>query len=159
MAVSVVVQVAQVGFEFGDQWYKVLNGDEDLDILGRCWPSSSKAWCAKAGAMVTSGDLPGLDLPHVDAHAELGGLGAVELHHPTQDIDQDGLLDSATITGDDAVQVWTDIDHDGFADHVKVVEKDGDYTAWEFHRHPDGTSEWIRTDQGRLGTRAVPPSR
>ncbi|MEU6187713.1 DUF6802 family protein [Nocardia sp. NPDC047038] len=101
--------------------------------------------------MVTSGDLPGLDLPHVDAHSELGGLGAVELHHPTQDIDQDGLLDSVTITGDDAMQVWTDVDHDGFADHVKVVEKDGDYTAWEFHRHPDGTSEWIRTDQGRLG--------
>ncbi|MGK8507117.1 DUF6802 family protein [Nocardia asiatica] len=74
------------------------------------------------------------------------------MHHPTQDIDQDGLLDSMTITGDDAMQVWTDVDHDGFADHVKVVEKDGDYTAWEFHRHPDGTSEWIRTDQGRLGT-------
>ncbi|WP_338067239.1 DUF6802 family protein, partial [Nocardia cerradoensis] len=35
--------------------------------------------------MMTSDDLPGLHLPDVDAHSDLGGLGPVELHHPTQD--------------------------------------------------------------------------
>jgi hypothetical protein len=101
--------------------------------------------------LVTSGEFPGLDLPGIDTSAPLDGLGAVELHHPTQDIDGDGTLDTITTTGDEAMQVWTDYDHDGFADHVTVVEKDGDYGAWEFHRHPDGTSEWVRTDHGKIG--------
>ncbi|WP_431964195.1 DUF6802 family protein [Nocardia sp. bgisy134] len=101
--------------------------------------------------MITSGEFPGMDLPDIDASTPLGGLGAVELDQPTQDINADGILDSITTQGDDAMQVWTDYDHDGFADHVTVVEKDGDYAAWEFHRHPDGSSEWVRTDQGKLG--------
>ncbi|WP_433757222.1 DUF6802 family protein [Nocardia sp. CA-135398] len=101
--------------------------------------------------MITSGEFPGMDLPGIDASSSLGGLGEVELHHPTQDIDGDGTLDTVTTTGPEAMQVWTDWDHDGIADQVTVVEKDGDYSAWEFHRHPDGTSEWVRTDQGKIG--------
>ncbi|MCP2277105.1 DUF6802 family protein [Nocardia amikacinitolerans] len=101
--------------------------------------------------MITSGEFPGMDLPDIDASTPLDGLGAVELNHPTQDINADGILDSITTQGDDAMQVWTDYDHDGLADHVTVVEKDGDYAAWEFHRHPDGSSEWKRTDQGKIG--------
>ncbi|WP_327143811.1 DUF6802 family protein [Nocardia sp. NBC_01327] len=101
--------------------------------------------------MVTSGDLPGLDLPNLDSHSELGALGAVELAHPTQDIDGDGLPDTVTTNSDHAMHVWTDMDHDGYADHVTVVDTGGDYSAWEFHHHPDGSSEWVRTDEGRLG--------
>ncbi|WP_040804631.1 DUF6802 family protein [Nocardia concava] len=101
--------------------------------------------------MVTSGDLPGLDLPGFDAHSELGEMGTVELPHPTQDLDGDGLLDTVTTTTDHAMQVWTDLDHDGLADHVTVVDGGGDYTAWEFHHHPDGTTEWVRSDRGHLG--------
>ncbi|MFD3705098.1 DUF6802 family protein [Nocardia sp. NPDC058658] len=51
---------------------------------------------------------------------------------------------------DDKTSIWSDYDHDGLADHVTVVEEDGDYAAWEYHRHPDGTSEWRKTDQGNL---------
>ncbi|WP_062983039.1 DUF6802 family protein [Nocardia anaemiae] len=101
--------------------------------------------------MITSGEFPGMDLPGIDASSALDGLGEVELHHPSQDIDGDGTLDTVTTTGPEAMQVWTDWDHDGIADQVTVVEKDGDYSAWEFHRHPDGTSEWVRTDQGKIG--------
>ncbi|MET8871082.1 DUF6802 family protein [Nocardia sp. NPDC004604] len=101
--------------------------------------------------MITSGEFPGMDLPGIDASSVLDGLGEVELHHPTQDIDGDGTLDTITTTGPEAMQVWTDWDHDGIADQVTVVEKDGDYSAWEFHRHPDGSSEWVRTDKGKIG--------
>ncbi|MGW5105690.1 DUF6802 family protein [Nocardia sp. NPDC004123] len=101
--------------------------------------------------MVTSGDLPGLELPDLDAHTELGGLGAVELSHPTQDLDADGLLDTVTTSTDHAMQVWTDLDHDGYADHVTVVDSGGDFSAWEFHHNPDGTTEWVRMDVGHLG--------
>ncbi|MFE3545481.1 DUF6802 family protein [Nocardia sp. NPDC059177] len=101
--------------------------------------------------MVTSGDIPGLGLPDIDAHSPLSELGAVELHSPAQDLDGDGIVDSYTDTTPDSTNVWSDYDHDGFADHVTVVEGDGDYAAWEYHRHPDGTSEWRRTDQGNLG--------
>ncbi len=101
--------------------------------------------------MVNSGDLPGLDMPDVDAHSDLGGLGAVELHHPTQDLDGHGIPDAETVQGPHSMDVWSDLDHDGFADHLTVVDNDGDYSAWEFHHNPDGTSEWVRTDQGRVG--------
>ncbi|HLS78316.1 MAG TPA: DUF6802 family protein [Nocardia sp.] len=101
--------------------------------------------------MVTSGEFGGLELPAIDTSTALDDLGAVELTHPTQDIDGDGLLDTETTHGLEAMQVWTDFDGDGLADHVTVVENDGDHASWEFHRHPDGTSEWVRTDQGTLG--------
>ncbi|KZM69242.1 DUF6802 family protein [Nocardia terpenica] len=100
--------------------------------------------------MIHSGDLPGLDLPEVDAHSDLGGLGSIELHHPTQDLTGDGIADTETVHGGHSMEVWTDTDHDGLADHVTIVDTDGDYAAWEFHHHPDGTTEWVRTDQGNL---------
>ena len=100
--------------------------------------------------MVTSGDIPGLGLPDIDAHSSLGGLGAVELNSPSLDLDNDGVADSLSLSDPDSTSVWSDYDHDGFADHVTVVEEDGDYAAWEYHRHPDGTSEWRKTDQGNL---------
>ncbi|MFE3446396.1 DUF6802 family protein [Nocardia sp. NPDC059180] len=101
--------------------------------------------------MISSGEFPGLDLPDIDASSSLDGLGAVELNSPTQDINGDGILDSITTTDDDGMHVWTDTDLDGYADHVTVVEDDGDYAAWEYHRNPDGSGEWKKTDQGRLG--------
>lgn len=100
--------------------------------------------------MVTSGEFPGMDMPDLDTSSSLDGLGPVELGHPTQDIDGDGALDTVTTTGD-PMNVWTDTDLDGFADQATAVENDGDYAAWEYHRHPDGTSEWVRTDQGTVG--------
>ncbi|MFF0542627.1 DUF6802 family protein [Nocardia thailandica] len=96
-------------------------------------------------------EFTGLGLPDFGAHTPLDDLGPVELHHPTQDLDGDGVADTITSAHADATQVWSDYDHDGFADHVTVVESDGDYAAWEYHRHPDGTSEWVRTDKGSLG--------
>lgn len=96
-------------------------------------------------------EFTGFGLPDFGAHTPLDDLGAVELHSLSQDLDGDGVLDTITSAHPDATQVWSDFDHDGFADHVTVVESDGDYAAWEYHRHPDGTSEWVRTDKGTLG--------
>ncbi|MCX4096220.1 DUF6802 family protein [Nocardia sp. alder85J] len=96
--------------------------------------------------MITSDDLPGLDLPSVDTHSDLSGLGGVELHP-----DHTGPADTESVHGDHGIDVWTDLDHDGLADHVTIMDTDGDYAAWEFHHHPDGTSEWVRTDRGHLG--------
>lgn len=101
--------------------------------------------------MVNSAEFPGIDLPDVDAGSPLHDLGEVALAHPAHDIDGDGALDSITESDEHGMRVWTDTDRDGLADHLTVVEKDGDYAAWEFHHHPDGTSEWVRTDRGRLG--------
>ncbi|MFC4377501.1 DUF6802 family protein [Nocardia halotolerans] len=100
--------------------------------------------------MVTSGEIPGLGLPDIDAQSSLGGLGPVELQHPSQDLDGNGVVDSITDNDVDSTTIWSDYDADGLADHVTVIENDGDYAAWEYHRFPDGTSEWRRTDQGNL---------
>lgn len=102
--------------------------------------------------MITSGELPGLDLPDLDVHSDLSGLGAIELHHPTMDVAGDGVLDTETAYGSHAIDIWTDMDHDGVADHVTIVDVDGDYAAWEFHHHPDGSTGWVSTDHGRLGS-------
>ncbi len=101
--------------------------------------------------MFSSEDLPGLDVPAIDAHSDLGGLGTVELTHPTEDIGGTGIADCETVHDGHSLEVWSDLDHDGLADHVTVVDDDGDFAAWEFHHHPDGTTEWVRTDQGHLG--------
>ncbi|MCA2210294.1 DUF6802 family protein [Nocardia rosealba] len=101
--------------------------------------------------MVTSGDIPGFGLPDIDAHTPLDSLGPVELNSPSQDLDADGVADSLTHTDPNSTTIWSDYDEDGLADHVTVIEEDGDYAAWEYHRHPDGTSEWRKTDQGNLG--------
>lgn len=101
--------------------------------------------------MVTPSEFPGLDTSGLDASSSLEGLGPVELTDPTQDIDGDGILDTITATGDGVTSVWTDTDLDGFADRASIVEGDGDYSAWEYHRNPDGTGEWRKTDQGTVG--------
>lgn len=101
--------------------------------------------------MIDSGDLSGLDLPDVDANSDLGGIGAVELNHTNQDIDGDGVLDSDIFHSDDGMEVWSDMDHDGYAEHLSVVESDGDYAAWEFHHYPDGRTEWVQVDKGTMG--------
>ncbi|QIS09071.1 DUF6802 family protein [Nocardia arthritidis] len=98
--------------------------------------------------MITSGDSD--HLPDVDAHSSLDGLGTVELHHPTQDVTGDGILDTVTVNDAHGTHIWTSTHQDGIADHVTLIDKSGDYAAWEFHRHPDGTAEWVRTDQGHL---------
>lgn len=101
--------------------------------------------------MPTSGEFPGLGIPSFDASSSMDGLGPVEMETPTQDFDSDGILDTFTTTGPDSTNVWTDIDGDGFADQVSVVENDGDFSAWEYHRNPDGSGEWRQTDQGKIG--------
>jgi hypothetical protein len=75
----------------------------------------------------------------------------VELDHPTQDLSGHGHPDTETVHGSHAMEVWTDTHHDGHADHVTIMDNDGDYSAWEFHHNPDGTSEWVRTDHGHIG--------
>ena len=101
--------------------------------------------------MPTSGDFSGLDMPGFDASSSLDGLGAVEMDTPTQDLDGDGILETFTTTEPDAMSVWTDSDLDGYADELSIVENDGDYSAWEYHRNPDGTGEWRQTDRGTVG--------
>jgi hypothetical protein len=102
--------------------------------------------------MPTSGEFPGLGMPSFDASSSLDGLGPVEMEPPTQDLrGDDGVLDTFTNTGPDSMRVWTDTDLDGYADQLSVVENDGDYSAWEYHRNPDGTGDWRQTDKGKLG--------
>ena len=99
--------------------------------------------------MVESNDflLPGLE--HVDAATSLVDLGAVELDEPTQDIDGDGTLDTVTAHTDESMIVATDTDHDGGADHITVVDGDGDYAQWEFTEGTD--PQWQQVDHGKLG--------
>ncbi|MFI1463104.1 MULTISPECIES: DUF6802 family protein [Nocardia] len=101
--------------------------------------------------MPVSGEFPGLGMPSFDATSSLDSLGPVEMESPTQDLDGDGILDTFTTTNSDSMSVWTDSDLDGYADQLSVVENDGDYAAWEYHRNPDGTGEWRQTDQGTVG--------
>ena len=92
--------------------------------------------------------LPGM--PHVDADTSFHDLGHVALHHPTQDLDGDGILDTSTGATDDGLVVVTDTDHDGFADHVSIVDGDGQYASWEFHQGADGHEHWEQIDHGDL---------
>lgn len=90
-------------------------------------------------------------LPELDPLASQDHLGPVPLHDPTQDIDGDGIPDTGTVSGDTSLTVWSDLDHDGFADHVTSVDHEGDYAAWEYHRNMDGTGSWIQTGHGKMG--------
>ncbi|MEU4315696.1 DUF6802 family protein [Nocardia sp. NPDC024068] len=101
--------------------------------------------------MPLSGEFPGLGMPNFDTSSSLDGLGPVEMESPTQDLNGDGVLDTFTTTGPDSMSVWTDSDLDGLADQLSIVENDGDYSAWEYHRNPDGTGDWRQTDKGRVG--------
>ncbi|MBJ8339277.1 hypothetical protein JGU71_10285 [Antrihabitans sp. YC3-6] len=100
--------------------------------------------------MIASNEFPGI--PELtDASTPLENLGAVELDTPGHDIDADGTLDTETFRTDDAFVVATDTDLDGFADHLTIVDTDGDFAAWEFHHSEDGETHWKRTDNGKLG--------
>ncbi|WP_040792077.1 DUF6802 family protein [Nocardia paucivorans] len=101
--------------------------------------------------MVVPSEFPGVDTSGLDASSSLEGLGPVELTHPTQDIDGDGIPDTITAIDGGVSSVWTDTDLDGLADRASIVDSDGDYSSWEYHRNPDGTGEWRKTDQGTLG--------
>lgn len=101
--------------------------------------------------MPTSGEFPGIGTPSFEASSSMDGLGPVEMETPTQDLVVDGILDTFVTTGPESMSVWTDTDLDGYADRLSVVEHDGDYSAWEYHRNPDGTGEWRQTDQGKVG--------
>lgn len=89
-------------------------------------------------------------LPHVDAHSSLDDLGPVELHHPTSSIGGDGHLDTQTAHHGDEIVIASDLDHDGDADHLKVIDRDGEYGAWEYRNDGAGT-HWVRTENGKLG--------
>lgn len=107
--------------------------------------------------MPTSEEFPGIGMPGFEASSWLDGLGSVEglgpveMESPTHDLVVDGILDTFVTTDPDSMSVWTDTDLDGYADRLSVVENDGDYSAWEYHRNPDGTGEWRQTDQGKVG--------
>jgi hypothetical protein len=102
-------------------------------------------------SMPTSAEFPGIGMPSFEASSSMEGLGPVEMESPTQDLVVDGVLDTFVTTGPEAMSVWTDTDLDGYADRLSVVENDGDYSAWEYHRNPDGSGEWRQTDQGKVG--------
>ncbi|NMN95693.1 DUF6802 family protein [Antrihabitans stalactiti] len=101
--------------------------------------------------MVTSNEFSVPDITHADGSTSLENLGPVELNHPTQDIDGDGTMDTATVESDEALIVMTDTDLDGYADHVTVVDDSGEFAAWEFRHDENGGVRWERTDHGNLG--------
>lgn len=76
--------------------------------------------------------------------------GEWALHDPTVDLDGDAVLDTRAYADGDAVLVASDLDGDGYVDHATSVGADGEYSAWQAHRQPDGALRWERTDHGRL---------
>ena len=101
--------------------------------------------------MMATADFLLPDLPHIDAGSSLDDLGVVALEHPTQDIDGDSTPETATVTVDDAFVVVSDMDHDGYADHLTVVEHSGEFAAWEFSTDAEGEPMWQQSDAGRIG--------
>jgi hypothetical protein len=94
--------------------------------------------------------LPPDHLPYLDSHSDLAHLGAVELDHPTTSLAGDGVLDTETVHEGGELIIASDLHHEGFADHLKVVDPDGEYSSWEY-RHDDTGSHWVETDHGHLG--------
>ncbi|BDC74387.1 DUF6802 family protein [Prescottella equi] len=101
--------------------------------------------------MISTADLQGMPGPEIDPDTFGADSPAAPLTDAVFDIDDDGVLDTRTFEVDDALVVATDTDGDGDADHVTIVEGDGDFSAWEFHRDADGRERWERTDSGTLG--------
>lgn len=99
--------------------------------------------------MIDSDAMSAPALDDLDAGTELGDLGPLPLDHPVQDIDGDGIADTITQSTGTGLVVATDADHDGFVDHLTLIDRAGDYAGWEFHHTADG-GRWERTDEGRL---------
>ncbi|MFF0817964.1 DUF6802 family protein [Rhodococcus sp. NPDC003318] len=76
--------------------------------------------------------------------------GPFAVTDPVVDVDGDGVLDTRGYADGNGVTVASDLDGDGFADHLTRVEDDGAYASWEPRRDPDGTLHWVRTDGGHL---------
>ncbi|APU17959.1 MULTISPECIES: DUF6802 family protein [Actinoalloteichus] len=73
--------------------------------------------------------------------------GGVEAGPPTEDLDGDGVLDTAVVTGDDGtILVVSDVDGDGEADMIGEFGADGRVVVSEHV----GDGEWIITESGRL---------
>lgn len=99
--------------------------------------------------MITTEELTA-DRPDIDPDEFGAESGAVSLTGAAFDIDGDGILDTQSFEVDDALVVATDTDADGDADHVTIVDGDGEYSAWEFHRDADGREHWELVDEGGL---------
>ncbi|NUS45055.1 MAG: hypothetical protein HOQ24_15365 [Mycobacteriaceae bacterium] len=99
--------------------------------------------------MPASDDFLSGDIPKLDAHSSLSGIGPIEMHHPTVSLGGDGKLDSETIQQGDELIVASDLDHNGEADHLKVIDADGEFSAWEY-QHDDAGGHWVQTDHGHL---------
>lgn len=99
--------------------------------------------------MITTDELTA-DPPDLDPEQFGTDSGAVYLTALAYDVDGDGVLDTQVFEVDDAIVVATDTDADGDTDHLTIVDGDGGYAAWEFHREPDGRERWERVDEGDL---------
>ncbi|WP_068274650.1 DUF6802 family protein [Aldersonia kunmingensis] len=101
--------------------------------------------------MVTSDAFSLTELSGIDATSELGDLGAVDLQHPTIDLDGDGVLDTATLSDGDSLLVVTDTDLDGLADELTAVDDDGVFASWRYEVGADGVDGWTEINHGRVG--------
>lgn len=83
-------------------------------------------------------------LPTPGAHVEMQiNGGAYDAGEISVDVDGDGQLDSAVITGPDQVEYYTDSDADGVADELTITTHDGALIS-----HTErvvGTDEWQET--------------
>jgi hypothetical protein len=78
------------------------------------------------------------------------GSGDLMMSEPAVDLDGDGILDTRVYSDGGGMTIASDLDEDGWADHVARIEADGAYAAWEPQRDPDGTVRWDPVDEGRL---------
>ncbi|ASO23103.1 hypothetical protein FHR81_003765 [Actinoalloteichus hoggarensis] len=73
--------------------------------------------------------------------------GPVEAGPPTEDLDGDGVPDTATIVGEDGtILVVSDVNGDGEADLIAEFRADGTVVVSEH----TGDGEWIVTESGRI---------
>ncbi|MCX5043033.1 hypothetical protein OG921_07605 [Aldersonia sp. NBC_00410] len=101
--------------------------------------------------MATSDAFSLPDLTDVDAASGLGDLGPVDLHHPTVDLDGDGVADTATLTSGDSIVIGTDTDLDGTVDELTVVDGSGEFASWQYEVGSDGSAGWTEISHGRVG--------
>jgi hypothetical protein len=89
-------------------------------------------------------------LSQIDGHASLANLGQIELNHPTTSLGGDGRLDTEVEISGNEVITASDFAHDGYADELKIVDSDGDYSTWEYRHEADGSTQWVETEHGHL---------